>query len=111
MRHLRSRPAVSGDRPSPPSELARAATAEARRLRADGVVTAAFERDLDERFELAASRALRVPALAERSARLRRVAKGVVPERARPPLRRLVRVLDVLARRGFELVESKVRRT
>ena len=93
-----------------PAQLARGAAVEARRLRADGVLTAAFERDLDERFELAATRALRVPALAERSARLRRVAKGIVPEGARPPLRRLVRALDAVARRGFELAESRMRR-
>lgn len=61
-------------------------------------------------FEVAAVRALRVPALTERSARLRQVARLVVPERARPVLRRLASVVDALLRRGFELAEGLVAR-
>ncbi len=94
-----------------PAGLRAAAAAEARRLRSSGTVTEAFERDLDARFEEAAVRALRVPALAERSARLRRAAKRVVPDKARPPLRRLVRLGDQIVREVFALAESRRRRT
>ncbi|MCU1488754.1 MAG: hypothetical protein JWM85_159, partial [Acidimicrobiaceae bacterium] len=57
------------------------------------------------RFEAAATAALRVPALAERSARLRRVARRVVPARAKPFVRRLARLADRALRMGFERLE------
>lgn len=40
---------VTSDRPLSPTDLARAAQVEARRLRAECVLTVDFERDLDER--------------------------------------------------------------
>jgi hypothetical protein len=58
-------------------------------------------------FERAASDALRAPVLAERSVRLRRLAKAVIPPSARPVARRVVAHLDALSRR---LVDLAVRR-
>jgi len=85
-----------------------AAEADARRLRAEGIVTDAYVQELDARFEAAAVRALRVPALGERSARLRRLAKRVVPKRARPLVRRAARRGDQAVRRAYELAESRL---
>jgi hypothetical protein len=73
-------------------------------------VDESYEAELARLFEVAAVRALRVPVLTERSARLRHVARLVVPERARPVLRRLASVVDALLRRAFELVEAVVER-
>lgn len=85
----------------------RAARADAARLRSEGIVTEQYERDLATRFESAAVKALRVPAFAERSALLRRLAKRFVPERARPGVKLVLRELDRALRAGFELVESR----
>lgn len=87
-----------------------AAHAEAGRLRREGILTEAFCRELDARFEAAAVRALRVPAFSERSAKLRRAARRVVPSRARPPLRRLASMADRVLRRVFEIAESRLER-
>lgn len=87
-----------------------AAHAEAARLRSADIVSAAYESELDARFEAAARRALRVPTLAERSARLRRIAKRVVPASARPMARRGARLADRAVRDVFEFVESRLGR-
>ena len=80
-----------------------AAEEEAERLRTCGAVPQGFEADLDRRFERAAEAALRVPAMAERAARLRRLGRRTVPPRLRPFAWRAVRAADrllvVLARR------------
>lgn len=85
--------------------IARRGAERAGRLRADGAWSLADDAELDRRFEAAAVAALRVPAIAERSARLRRVGRRVVPERLRPAVRRAAGVLDrtaalALGRRG-----------
>ncbi|HVC25132.1 MAG TPA: hypothetical protein VND23_05190 [Acidimicrobiales bacterium] len=90
--------------------LVRDASREAERLRASGVITEQFERELDERFEAAAVRALRVPAIAERSARLRAIARRVVPPAARPAARVAARAGDRLLRAAYSVVESAARR-
>jgi hypothetical protein len=82
--------------------LVRSAVDEAARLRAAGTVTPAFLSELDARFEQAAERALKLPAFAERSARLRRIARRVVPAPARPALRRAGARLDRALRQVAE---------
>jgi hypothetical protein len=98
---------VPGHDPSSFADIVAAAEADAARLRSEGTVGDSYERELDERFELAAVRALRVPAFAERSAVLRRAAKRVVPRRARPLARGLAHRGDRALRRAFELLESR----
>ncbi len=93
-----------------PSAVVAAAEADAARLRDEGIVSDAYAHELDVRFEAAAVRALRVPALGERSAVLRRFAKRVVPERARPFVRRAAFRGDRTFRRAFELAESRLAR-
>jgi len=60
--------------------------------------TEADARRVEAAFEAAARAALRAPAL-ERSLRLRRVARHVVPGSARPALRRFAARLDAASRR------------
>ncbi|HUY29572.1 MAG TPA: hypothetical protein VMV02_01090 [Acidimicrobiales bacterium] len=90
--------------------LLRDAAREVERLRSSGLVPERFERELDARFEAAAVRALRVPAFAERSARLRALARRVVPRAARPAARAAARAGDRLLRGVYTRLESTVRR-
>ncbi|HTW98291.1 MAG TPA: hypothetical protein VMD59_05905 [Acidimicrobiales bacterium] len=80
------------------AEMLEPLLAEARRLRS-GPNPAAFLAQLDAAFERAAEAALADPALAERSRRLRRIARGVVPERLHPAARQLAARADAAARR------------
>lgn len=75
-------------------EIARRGAARAASLRASGTWTSADDAELDRRFEAAATAALRVPALAERSARLRRLGRRLVPTRLRPGAYRAARAVD-----------------
>ncbi len=75
--------------------------AEAKQLRDSGRWGAEDSARLDEEFERAARRALRAPVLADRSLRLRRVAKALVPARYRPLARRGVAHFDALSRSMF----------
>jgi hypothetical protein len=75
--------------------------AEAKQLRDGGRWGADDTARLDEEFERAARGALRAPVLADRSLRLRRVAKALVPARCRPLARRGVAHLDALSRSMF----------
>ncbi|MDA8291274.1 MAG: hypothetical protein M0Z33_06285 [Actinomycetota bacterium] len=100
----------AGDGAGLVAEILREAASEAGRLRASGVVSAEFERELDSRFESAAVRALRVPAIAERSVRARSVARRVVPARARPAARRIARAGDRVLRAAFARIDVARRR-
>lgn len=64
-----------------------------------------FLAELDAGFERAAREALADPALLERSLRLRRIARRVVPESLRPAAKRLVAQADVAARRWPVLLD------
>lgn len=75
-------------------DVARRGAARAAAVRRAAQWSAADDAELDRRFEAAAVAALRVPALAERSAYLRRVGRRVVPERLRPVARRAAGVVD-----------------
>lgn len=63
-------------------------------VRDDGQWSNADDAELDRRFEAAAIAALRVPALAERSAFLRQLGRRVVPEQLRPAARRAAGLVD-----------------
>ncbi|MDA8287025.1 MAG: hypothetical protein M0014_01010 [Actinomycetota bacterium] len=88
-----------------------AATAEAAALRASGRWSQEDDDRLAEAFETAATQALRVPALAERSTELRRIARRVVPVAARPQVRRAAALADRLARIAFERLEHTIDRS
>lgn len=88
--------------------LVRDAEAAAAALRETGGWSAADDAEMTERFEAAATQALRVPALEERAATLRRLARRVVPPSARPLAWRAVRHADALTRHLFALVEHRV---
>jgi len=94
----------------PFAELDAMARQRAEALSASGIFTPMDGADLDERFEAAAVKALRVPVLAERYAGLRATARKVIPEPVRPVVRRVVRVIDRVLRRGFEAGERLVGR-
>lgn len=79
--------------------LTERATVDAERLRAEGIWSLADDVELDAAFGRAAVAALRAPVLAERSVRLRRIAKAVVPRALRPVLRTVVAHLDEISRR------------
>lgn len=99
--------------PAAPLDLAgvvAAAERQAAALRAGGGWSDADDAELAARFETAAQQALRVPALAERSATLRSLARRFVPRAAKPLLRRVARAADQLVRAGFERVERRVDR-
>lgn len=90
------------DEPDPAADAVRAAylgrvEAEAARLVASPW-SAAELATLEAAFERAAVQALRAPALAERSVRLRAIAKRVVPAPLVAPLKRVVRLLDAGSR-------------
>lgn len=98
---------------APPLELSSALAAaehQAAELRARGAWSDADDADLAARFEAAAQQALRVPALAERSATLRGLARRFVPPLARPLLRRAAFAGDELLRAVFERIERRVDR-
>jgi hypothetical protein len=78
--------------------LLEAAEADARALR-EGPCPPDFVAGLDAGFERAARAALADPALVERSLRLRRLARRVVPESMRPAARTLAGKADEAARR------------
>lgn len=88
-----------------------AAIAEAAALRASGRWSQADDDRLAQAFETAAAQALRVPALAERSTELRRIARKVVPAAARPQARRAAALADRLARIAFERLEHTIDRS
>ncbi len=71
---------------------------EADALVAAGAWSAARDAQLDAAFEAAATAALRVPRFAERSRRLRAVARVVVPARLRPAVKRVARLAERSAR-------------
>ena len=75
-------------------DLARRGAVRAAGVRREGRWSATDDLELDRRFEAAATAALRVPALAERSTCLRQVGRRVVPERLRPTARRAATTLD-----------------
>jgi len=97
---------MAPDKGDAPAIVLTAAHLEVARLERAGIVTPADEARLDARFEVAATAALRVPAFAERSAALRRLATRVVPPAARPPLRRGARLADRVLRRLYVGLES-----
>ncbi len=78
--------------------LVAAAQADAAALRA-GPCPPQFIAELDAGFERASRAALADPALAERSLRLRRIARRIVPESMRPTARQLAAHADTAARR------------
>jgi hypothetical protein len=57
-------------------------------LASEGRWSKADEAELERKFERATFDALRAPRLAERSVRLRRLARKTIPRRLRPKLRR-----------------------
>ncbi len=75
-------------------DVARRGRDRAAGVREAGQWTSVDDAELDRRFEAAAVAALRVPALAERSAFLRQVGRRVVPERLRPAARRAAGLVD-----------------
>lgn len=87
---------------TPARRVADRGAATADRLRASKAWTGRDEAELDQRFEAAAVAALRVPALAERSAVLRRVGRQVIPARLRPMVRIAARSLDRAAALALE---------
>jgi len=90
----------------PADRIAKAAAARAADLRAAGAWSIADEAELDRRFEVAAVAALRAPALAERSARLRRIGRRAVPQSLRPAARLAVRGIDRCAALVLERYEA-----
>ena len=76
------------------SSVVAAARSDVERLAAEGRWTREDADGLDRLFERAATRALRTPRFAERSLALRRVARRVVPGRARPYLRRALAFVE-----------------
>lgn len=72
--------------------------AEARRdtaaLAAEGRWSKGDDAELERRFEVATYDALRAPRLAERSVRLRKLARHTIPRPLRPKLRRVLARLE-----------------
>jgi hypothetical protein len=95
------RPAMSKAASSNPiaRRLATLAFLEAGRLVDEGRWSSARDAELAAAFESAAREALSRPSLAERSPRLRRVARVVVPARFRPMLGRVARGVDATLRK------------
>lgn len=92
-----------------PDDLPRRASAEAKRLLFEGFWSTQRNEELDALFARCAEQALRVPALAERALRLRRLGRKVLPPALRPVVRATVVRLDRLSRRIFELVADRRR--
>ncbi|HXZ82523.1 MAG TPA: hypothetical protein VED84_02090 [Acidimicrobiales bacterium] len=76
------------------SSIVAAARVDAELLAIDGRWTSENTAELDRAFERAATQALRMPRLAERSLWLRRMARLVVPAPARPRLRRALAFVE-----------------
>jgi hypothetical protein len=85
--------------PSGPQELMGRVEAEMKRLAREGIWTESQDHALDEAFEDAAQAALRMPAIFERSTRMRRLARRFVPLMFRPLLRALVTRTEAMLRR------------
>jgi hypothetical protein len=69
------------------ADIGRRVQAEVDRVLAGGSWTLEHERALDARFERCAEQAMRVPAFAERSVRVRSVARRLIPKSLRPLVR------------------------
>lgn len=80
-----------------------AAREDLAQLGVDGRWGAEDDAELERRFGRATYDALRAPRLAERSVRLRRIARRTIPRQLRPKLRRALARLE----RGYEAIRDR----